>query len=95
MSKNHRDGNKIGGRHTTIIDAAEKVVDFIREIPTVSRLTAGQIKMNLPTAQHRIIIKEETGCLLVKVRGTKSIQDIRVYSRDPRIVKSIIEEKFI
>lgn len=90
----HRNGKKAGGRHTTLIDAAEKVYDFIEEIPAVSRICAGQIKMNLPNAPHRVIVKEATGCICVKVRGTKSIQDFKVYSQDPKKVMEIIQQKF-
>lgn len=92
--KKHRNGDKVAGRHTTIIDAAEKVFDFIKKIPEVSSITAGKIKMNLPTAPHRVSYREESGCLMIKVRGTKSIQELKVYSRSIARIKIILEEKF-
>lgn len=87
-------GKKAGGRHTSLIKPAAEVYNIICKIPDVSSVSAGQIKMNLPSAPHRIIIKELTGCLSIKVRGTKSIQELKVYSKDLRTVKTILEEKF-
>jgi hypothetical protein len=92
--KNHRNGGKAGGRHTTIIDAAGEVFDFISSIPAVSNVTAGQIKSNLHTAPHRVTVKEITGCLSVKVRGTKCIQELMVYSKDLKGVQETLERKY-
>ena len=88
-------GKKAGGRHTTLIKAAITVYNFICKIPDVTSVSAGQIKMNLPTAPHRIMIKEMTGCLSIKVRGTKSIQELKVYSKNLDNVKEIIEKHFL
>lgn len=94
MSKNHRSGHKMGGRHTTVIDAAEEVVDYLVKNKDVSSIVAGTIKMGLKTTKHSIKIKVETGCILLKVRGTKSIQDIRVFSQNLGSVHEAIESKF-
>ena len=93
--KFHATDKKTGGRHTTLTEPASKVYDFIKKIPAVSSVTAGQIKMNLPSAPHRVIIKEISGCLSIKVRGTKSIQELKVYSRDLPNVKEVLEKKFL
>lgn len=85
---------KASGRHTTLIDAAVPVYDFICKIPEVSSVSAGQIKMNLPNAPHRVMIKQLSGCLSVKVRSTKSIQELKVYSHDLENVRLILEKKF-
>lgn len=58
MSKNHRSGGKMGGKHTTVIDAAEKVVDFLLKLPEVSNVVAGRIKSGIGTAQQRIKFKK-------------------------------------
>jgi ribosomal protein L13 len=92
--KIHRSGKKAGGRHTTLIDAAEKVYDYLNKIPNVTRIAAGQIKAALPVAPHRVIAKEITGGLSIKVRGTTSIQDLKVYSTDPGLIKKMLENKF-
>ncbi|EKE11688.1 MAG: hypothetical protein ACD_15C00037G0017 [uncultured bacterium] len=91
---NHRSGGKIGGRHTTVIDAAKPVVDFLLKHPDVTSITVGYIKMRLKTAPQRIKVMEESGCLLLKVRGTASIQELRVFSKNIEKVKNDLEEKF-
>lgn len=92
--KNHRNGGKAGGRHTTLIDAATAVFDFISKLPAVSSVAAGKIKTNLPVAPHRVIIKEDSGCLSVKVRGTKSIQELKVYSKNLTNIKDTLEKEY-
>lgn len=92
--KNHRSGKKSAGKHTTLIDAAISVYDYAVKIPSVSAVTAGQIKVNLPVAPHRVIIKELTGCLSVKVRGTRSIQELKIYSQDVGTVRIVLTQKF-
>jgi hypothetical protein len=94
MAKNHRSGGKMGGRHTTVIDAAEKVVDFLLKCPEVSNVIAGHIKSGIGTAQQRIKIKKEAGCLSVMIRGGASIQEIKVFSQDLDKVQELLEEKF-
>lgn len=94
MSKNHRSGGKMGGKHTTLIDAAQPIVEYLSRHLSVSKITAGHITMRLKTAPHRLKIMEESGCLLLKVRGTASIQEIRVFSPDLSVVKNDIEKEF-
>lgn len=91
---NHRCGGKIGGKHTTVIDAAKPVVDFLLKHINVATVTVGHIKMGIKTAQKRLKIKEESGCLLIKVRGTASVQELRVFSQNLEKVKSALEIKF-
>lgn len=90
----HRSGGKIGGKHTTVIDAARPVVDFLLKNVDVSSVTVGHIKMGIRASQQRIKIKEETGCLLIKVRGSASVQELRVFSQDLARVKATLETKF-
>jgi len=94
MTKNTRNGYKMGGKHTTVIDAAEKVVDYLRSNGDVDKVVASRIKMGLKTSKHSMKIIHETGCLLLKVRGTASIQDIRVFSQNISTIQKAIENKF-
>jgi hypothetical protein len=91
---NHRAGGKIGGKHTTVIDAAKPVVDFLLKNADVSSVTMGFIKMRLKTAPQRMKIKEESGCLFIKIRGTASIQELRVFSKNLEQVRASLELKF-
>jgi hypothetical protein len=94
MSKNHRSGGKMGGRHTTLIDAAQPIVDYLLRHPDVNNIIAGHITMRLKTAPHRLKVMEESGGLLLKIRGTASIQEVRVFSQKIDTVKYDIMEKF-
>lgn len=91
---NHRCGGKIGGKHTTVIDAAKPVVDFLLKNTDVTSVTVGFIKMRLKTAPQRMKIMEESGCLFLKVRGTASIQELRVFSKNLAQVRKDLEMKF-
>ncbi|KKQ46393.1 MAG: hypothetical protein US63_C0002G0006 [Candidatus Moranbacteria bacterium GW2011_GWC2_37_8] len=92
--KTNATNKKASGKHTTLTDTSAPVYNFICKIPEVSSVSAGQIKMNLPNAPHRIIIKEMTGCLSIKIRSTKSIQELKIYSQSLENVKRILEEKY-
>lgn len=81
-ANNHRSGGKIGGRHTTVIDAARPIIDFLLKDPGVSNITIGHIKMGIKAGPQRVKITEETGCLLIKIRGSASIQEIRVFAKE-------------
>lgn len=84
----------MGGRHTTVIDAAAKVVDFLLKQSVVSNIIAGHIKSGIGSAQQRIKVKEEAGCLSVMVRGGASIQEIKVFSQDLAAVQKALEQNF-
>ncbi|MFA7209221.1 MAG: DUF2103 domain-containing protein [Parcubacteria group bacterium] len=81
-ANNHRSGGKIGGRHTTVIDAARPIIDFLLKDPGVSNIAIGHIKMGIKAGPQRVKIKEETGCLLIKIRGSASVQEIRVFAKE-------------
>lgn len=94
-NKNHIQGRKKGGNHTTIIDAAVDVVKYAQSLKQVSRVSPGFIKSGLKGGvKHRIKIMREQGSLLLKVRGGISFQEIRVYTSYPEDVQKIIEDKF-
>jgi hypothetical protein len=93
-NSNHRAGGKIGGRHTTLIDAAKPVVDFLLKHPEANSVVVGYITMRLRTAPQRIKIMEESGCLLLKIRGTASLQEVRVFSKNLEKIRQSLEDKF-
>jgi hypothetical protein len=94
MSKGHRAGGKVAGKHTTVIPAAEKIVDFLERKAEVKKISVGFIKQGIKGGKHSLkIIKIKSG-LLLKVRGTASIQDIWVYTDDADAVTKILEAKF-
>jgi len=79
--KNHLNGKKYGGCHTTLIDAAEKPLKVVSKLPEVEKISLGFIKTGLrsPSKGMSVKITKETGCILMKIRGNTSLQDVRVY----------------
>ncbi len=93
-NKNHRSGGKMGGKHTTVIDASKPIIDYLLKHPDVTNIIAGHIKMGIGTAPQRAKVREESGCLFVKVRGSASVQEIRVFSKNIEKVKDDFQMKF-
>ncbi len=85
----------MGGRHTTVIDAARPIVDFAQKIPDVTKVVAGYITPGIKSGQQRIKIKEMTGGLLVVVRGGASIQEIMIYSSNISKTREAIERDLL
>ena len=94
MSKNHRAGGKIGGRHTTVIDASQPVIDYLQKHHLVTNIIVGRIKMGIGAAPQRIKLRLDTGCLIITVRGSASVQEIRIFSSDVNRVKVDMEHNF-
>ncbi len=91
MSKGHRQGGKIAGRHTTVIPAAEKIVDFLQRQEIVNKISIGFIKHGIKSGNHSIKFIEMDSGLLLKIRGSASIQEIRVYTESSNELKKILE----
>ncbi len=92
MSKGHKQGGKITGSHSTVIPAAEKLVDFLQKVNEVDKISIGFIKHGIKSGKHAIKIIELNSGILVKVRGSASIQEIRVYTKNKNNVKDMVKE---
>ena len=92
MSKGHKQGGKITGSHTTVIPAAEKVIDLLQKTVGVQKISIGFIKQGIKSGRQAIKIMEMDSGLLLKMRGTASIQEIRVYTNNPEKVKGVLKE---
>ncbi|XLQ20479.1 MAG: DUF2103 domain-containing protein [Candidatus Moraniibacteriota bacterium] len=92
MSKGHRQGGKMIGSHTTVIPAAERVVDFLSREDSVNKISVGFIKHGIKSGKHSIKIMEMESGLLLKIRGSASIQEIRIYTSQKDIVISVIKK---
>lgn len=95
MSKGHRAGGKMAGSHTTVIPAAEKIVDFLEKRVEVKKISVGFIKHGIKGGRHSVKITEIESGLLLKVRGTASIQEIWVYTDESSLTKNLINEIFV
>lgn len=84
---NHFQGGKVTASHTTIIDAARRPVIAAEKLSCVTKVSLGMIKV-IPRGTASIkYLTESEGCILAKVRGTTSIQEIRIYCSNPELVK--------
>jgi hypothetical protein len=78
----HRAGNKFAGSHTTLIDAAEGLVDATVKLPEVSKISLGEIKV-IGRGMRNIKFMEINGGFKCVVRGNTSRQYIFIYSDNP------------
>ncbi len=82
----HRAGGKLTRNHTTLIDAAAPLVDFLQGRPEVSKISLGLIK-NIGKGQNGLKFHAVTGGWRVVVRGNVSLQEIVVYTSDPETTR--------
>ncbi len=84
---NHLQGGKFTASHTTVIDVAREPLLAAEKLDCVSKISLGLIK-RLPNGTASIKFTDEgTTCLLVKIRGTASLQEIRIYTDDKQQTK--------
>ena len=79
----HAQGKKMGRRHTTLIDAAESVVKAARQLDCVTRVTLGMIRQTKGnTVEQKLKITDIPAGLRVTVKGSKTVQELIVYTDD-------------
>ncbi len=90
----HLSGGKYTSSHTTVIAAAEAPARAAARLECVSKISLGLIKTlrNGPPAIK--FIDECSGCVLVKVRGGSSIQEVRVYTTDVEETRAAMTAAF-
>jgi hypothetical protein len=84
-------GGKYAPTHTSVTEAALAPAKAAAALPCVSKVILGIIT---PIRNGPISIKfldEGVSCLLAKVRGPRSLQEIRVYATDKRRVMEAME----
>lgn len=94
MPKNHRKRLKRGGGHTTFIEAAVPLRDFLRKQPEVTAISAGKITGNIGPGSLWMKLKEAKGCLVATVRGGACLQEIRIYTRSFAKTKASVKANF-
>jgi len=82
-------GNKMGGSHTTVIDAASKFVKLAAKIPGLKKYAPGYINTKAKAARSRMTIKIENGCVLTTVLGIRCSQEIRFYGETKYLEKQL------
>lgn len=90
---NHASGAKISGSHTTLIDAAVDLVEAANGLDCVTKIVLGIIKQVKGAAVERSLkITDIPSGLRVKVRGSKTVQEIFIYTKQQHLVSSTITE---
>lgn len=81
----HPFSKKFTRSHTSLIEAAEAPIKAAADLSCVSKVSLGIIRAigNGPISMK--VTDEGPGCLLVKVRGPRSIQEIRVYTSEKEV----------
>lgn len=93
--KNHLDGKKSGGKHTTLTDFAAEVVSKLEKLPEVQKISPGIIKsVKGARGQNRVKLQEEEAGFKLTARGNAYIQLLHVYTTDKRKVASHLESCF-
>ena len=90
----HLSGGKFTASHTTVTEAAYAPALAASGLDCVSKVSLGMIKSlhNGPPAIK--FLEEGPGCLLAKVRGTRSLQEVRVYASDLGQARAAMEAAF-
>lgn len=83
----HRAGGKLTRSHTTIIDAAAPLVDYLQNHDGVSKISLGLIK-NIGKGNPGLKFHPVTGGWRVVIRGNVSLQELVVYTSDPDRVRA-------
>ena len=90
----HLSGGKYTASHTTVIEAADAPARAAARLACVSKISLGLIK-TLRNGPPAIKFSEEcAGCLLVKVRGGSSLQEVRVYTTDAEETRAAMTAAF-
>ena len=87
---NHIQGGKFSNSHTTAIDATKKPAQAAEKLACVSKITLGIIRQIGKSYNRSISFTDEDACLLVKIRGNCTIQEVRVYTSDKQATKEVM-----
>ena len=78
----HRDGKKSRGTHTTCSDLSARVHDIAVRIQEVTGVSLGILESGkgVSGGSQKVKIGDMKGGLLLTVRQSRSVQEVRVYS---------------
>ena len=93
MSKHHR-GGKINASHTTATEAAAKLIKAAEKLPEVTKISLGYITNGLPSGSHRVKFTLIQGGLRADIRGTRSKQEIFIYTAHPFKTQHALQRAF-
>ena len=93
MTGNHKAGGKITRSHTTIIDQALPIINFIEKHAEVNKIGLGMIK-KITVGNPRIKYLPITGGFKLVIRGRISIQEFYIYTKEPKLLQETISKKY-
>lgn len=93
MKKNHAMGGKVTATHTTIIDVAEGMIAHAQNRREISKIVLGVITQ-VGTGKKRVRFTDITTGLLVTVRGSCTLQEIRVFTRNKTVTREALFRAF-
>jgi hypothetical protein len=86
--KNHISGGKVTGSHTTITDAVASIINEIKNMGEVTKISLGFITPGLKaTGNITVKITDDGNCILLTVKGNTSKQELYVYSTNRQQTK--------
>ena len=88
-------GGKFTASHTSIINAAKKPVAAAAALDCVKKISLGIIKPIGNGLTSLKFLDDSPGCLLVKIRGPRSIQEIRFYTTNKELVQEVLEKTLL
>jgi hypothetical protein len=93
MAHNQKWHGKLGGNHTSVIEAAWRFLPGVIAEQSVKMISPGFIKAGKnSTGRNSVKIINEKSCILLSVRGASAHQEIRVYAHDIQKAKSAIAQ---
>ncbi|MEI6042037.1 MAG: DUF2103 domain-containing protein [bacterium] len=84
---------KLTRSHTTLTDAAGVIVKHASQMPEVSKISLGIIKP-ISVGKQRIKFLPITGGVKSIIRGNSSIQEIFIYTKEPKTTIKVLTDYF-
>ena len=85
--------NKITTSHGTKTDATAEVINLIHDLPSVSKISLGEIR-HVTGGRRDIKFSPMNGGVKVVVRGNGAIQHMYIYTKEPDQITKLIEDNF-
>jgi len=85
----HLSGKKFSKRHTTVIDAAKKLIKFLANQSLVNKISIGEIKV-INNGPKRLKVLTSPAGIKLMVRGSNSRQYFFIYTTEIEKVKLLI-----
>ena len=82
MKKRQTPKIRLSRGHQTYIALAEKIRDGALKLEHISMISPAVIDGGVRPGEQHVTLKDENGCVLLMIRGTTAVQELRVYSRN-------------